>query len=309
MKIISHAPCRISLFGGGTDVEPFASKYGGMVFNMAINIRQHIELSNETNQWEMPQLSVGDFYIPFFEHFKVHTMLGMTAKSDSIIESGLGSSASAAVALVGALARYKNKTMTRPEIAELAWEIEVKKLGLYGGRQDQYCSAVGGVNIMEFGKRVNVAQLSPTFVDFLLPYLVLFYTGKNRSSGKIQEGFKNLSQEQIDSLKEMKNICLSSLDVMANKDIEGVGVLLNRTWQLKKMSNKGVSNERIDDIYKTAIANGAIGGKIMGAGGGGHILFICEPEKQKNLIKRLGKMGCKHIDFSLDFNGLETRIV
>jgi D-glycero-alpha-D-manno-heptose-7-phosphate kinase len=228
---------------------------------------------------------------------------------DGPIESGLGSSASLAVALIGASNKLKGIKMTNEQIAELAWNIEVNELGLFGGKQDQYAAVYGGINVMEFGDKVKVAQLSPSFVDPLLPYLTLFYTGKNRRSGKIQEAFKELSKPQLNALDGIKQLTYDGVNAIANKDVYSVGKLLDYAWQLKKKSNAGTTNEKIDAIYQTALKNGAIGGKILGAGGGGHILFICPPDEQDQLKNELSKYDCTWVDFSIDFNGLETRII
>jgi D-glycero-alpha-D-manno-heptose-7-phosphate kinase len=221
----------------------------------------------------------------------------------------MGSSASLAVALLGAIKRIKGEGMDRLKIAEEAYDIEVNKLKMFGGLQDQVHASYGGVNIIEFGKETKVNQLSPSFIEFLLPYMVLFYTGQNRKSGKIQEGFKKLTRDQIKSLNNIKALTIDAITAIRDKDVALIGELLDLAWQLKKRSNKGVSNDRIDRIYDLALKNGAIGGKVLGAGGGGHILFICPPDKQPNLKEVMAKMCCKWVDFSIDYNGLETRIL
>src|SRR4030042_4135023 len=150
MKIIAQAPCIVSLFGGGTDVDPYASKYGGLVFNIAINIRQKIILGGKSKL--LPQDNE-----EFFKVFQPK-MKRIEHMFDGEIESGLGSSASLAVALVGAGLKWNGIEMSKEWIAEKAGDIEENKLGLYGGRQDQLCAAYGGVNLMEFGKKVIVNQ-------------------------------------------------------------------------------------------------------------------------------------------------------
>lgn len=301
MKVISQAPTRISLFGGGTDVEPYASKYGGTTFNFAINLRQKVIFGGKNKL--LPNDNP-DFFKAFQPKLKRIEHI-----FDGQIESGLGSSASLAVALVGAGLKWNDITATKKWIAEKAWDIEVNKLKLFGGKQDQYCSVHGGINLMEFGKDVIVTPLSHTFLDALMPNLVLFYTGRNRVSAKIQEGFKKLDDSQKNALDNIKLLTLSGVQAITSRDNEKVGRLLDDAWKLKKKSNKGVSNDFIDNIYATAIKSGAWGGKIMGAGGGGHILFVCEQYKQEELKNNLSKLGCTWIDFSIDFNGLETRII
>ena len=308
MKIISTAPTRISLFGGGTDINPYSSLYGGVAFNMAINIRQKVELDTKSTKHNWIKGDSLDFINSFLEPYKVGDC-GLNHSFDGCMESGLGSSASLAVALIGAVNKSKGTKMSKDDVAEKAWDIEVNKLGLYGGKQDQYCATYGGINLMEFNDSVKVTQLSPTFVDFLTPYLIMFYTGTNRKSGKIQEGFKRLTRKQKDTLDQVKDICITGVQAISNKDIQEVSAALNTAWELKKESNIGVSNEKIDKLYNKAINGGAYAGKVMGAGGGGHMLFICEPDRQKKLITDMKMLGCRYVDFSLDFNGLETRIL
>ena len=137
--------------------------------------------------------------------------------------------------------------------------------------------------------------------------MLLFYTGKNRKSGKIQEGFKNPSEEQIQTLLKIKEITYDGIKAMASKDIKKVGELLECMWELKKKSNKGVTNPDIDNIYEKAKNNGALGFKLSGAGGGGHFVVICKPEDQERLIKSMNEIGVKNIHFSIDYNGLDVR--
>ena len=305
MKIISQAPCRISLYGGGTDIPTYASKYGGVVFNMAINIRQKVIMGGEHKLLEGDSEEFFNAFSPDFRGFDC----SISHKFDGHMESGLGSSAALAVSLIGAMDKYKNTNLSKDQIAEMAWNIEVNELGLFGGKQDQYAAVYGGVNVMEFNDKVTVTQLPPSFIEPLLPSMILFYTGKNRRSGKIQEAFKELSKTQIDALNSLKQLTYDGVNAIANKDIYSVGKLLDYAWQLKKQSNAGTTNDKIDAIYQTASKNGAIGGKILGAGGGGHILFVCPPDKQEQLKEALTKHDCTWTDFGIDFNGLETRII
>jgi D-glycero-alpha-D-manno-heptose-7-phosphate kinase len=315
MKVLSVAPTRLSLFGGGTDVSPYCDLYGGLCINMAINLRQNLTMYSGEELFELTGKSVfpyganPDFYYQMLEEYGINDGVHLTkliSKFDGLIESGIGSSASAAVALLGAINKRKNLGMSLNDIAEKAWELEVKKLSLYGGRQDQYASVYGGVNVMEFkkGGGVNVTPLAKGFVEPLFPSLALFYTGKNRKSATIQEGFKELDQDQIGALNRIKKITIEAIDPIAKGDFRVTGALLDEAWEWKKLSNKGVTNPEIDAIYTKAKELGAYGGKILGAGSGGFILFIVDPKERDQFIK---KLGLEHWDFSVDFNGLEVR--
>ena len=198
MKIIASAPCRISLFGGGTDLPVFYEKHGGLVISMAINLKQHIEFDTDapkgiSPEWAIPQNGNVDFYGKFMDEFKLNRVFFVN-KSDAPIQSGLGSSASAAVALVAALSRIKGQNLTKEEIAEKAWDIEVNKLGLYGGKQDQYRAVYGGFGSTRF-KDYAISTVYNAFVnnDFWEERLMLFYTGETRKDPKIQERFKQLT--------------------------------------------------------------------------------------------------------------------
>ena len=306
MKIIAQCPTRLSLFGGGTDVNPYAEKYGGICINLAINLRQHILLDTESKIHDWIREDSLDFINTLLAPLKVGDC-GINHTFDGIIESGLGSSASLAVALIGAINKYKGIKMTKSEIAEKAWDIEVNKLGLYGGKQDQYAAVYGGANFLVFEDKVYRYSFPRIGIEKIYPYLMLFYTGQNRKSPKIQEAFKTLTESQKDALDQLKEIAYAAVDPIKSGDVEQVAKLLQATWEFKKKSNKGVTNERIDLIYQSALEAGAWAGKILGAGGGGHMIFICPPEKQNELKRKLGNIECKWIDFGIDWNGLEVR--
>mgnify|MGYP001582043659 FL=1 len=267
---------------------------------MAINIRQEFKLNTDKEN---------DFPNGFIATIANHSgLVGQIEQSfDGIITGGIGSSAAAAVALVGMANKYRNLGMGLGEIAEMAWKVEVDKLGLYGGKQDQYCAAFGGINGMEFREnRVDVVPMSCEFADKLRPSLVLFHLGFNRKDPKIQEGFKKLSQSQIFYLSEIKKLVIEVAPHIGDGDIEAVGKLLHKSWDLKKKSNKGVGNEVFEAVYKKAQNLGAWGGKICGAGGGGYCIFMIDPNKRQGLIDNL---GIKWVDFDISWDGLDTRIL
>lgn len=290
-------------------MEPYASIYGGLCINMAINIRQKFTFDDEI----LPEPAIWyregrdeKFYKAFLDEFSFDKH--WIQIFDGKLEAGLGSSASAAVALVGGLARIKGINLSKKDIADKAWDIEVNKIGLFGGKQDQYCSALGGFNVLNFDENgVLIMSLSRNWGEFIYPYLVLFYLGKNRQSATIQEGFKNLTSQQIDALHKIKEIAEKGFDLISQGKIKEIGELLDESYFYKKQSNKGVSDDEIDEIYEAGIEVGAYGGKIMGAGGGGHMVFICPLDKREKLVNKMVELGVQEIDFSIDWNGLETR--
>ncbi len=299
-KIIAIAPSRISLFGGGTDTPYYAENFGGLCLNLAINIRHRVVLGDKNKLTEADN--------PRF--IKAFTDFPVIHEYDNTIESGLGGSAGLAVILVAANARYKGEVLTLEQISEKAWDIEVNKIKLFGGRQDQYACAYGGVNVMEFTKDgVKVTPLSRESIEWLLPYMVLFYTGFTRKSPKIQEGLKVLSDEQVFHLTIVKNMAIQGITAMVEKDINKVANLMRQAWEAKKASNKGVSNEEIDKIHEEGLKRGALCGKLLGSGGGGHILYFVQPEQRNDFIKAMEEKGLKWVDFGVDWSGVETRMI
>jgi D-glycero-alpha-D-manno-heptose-7-phosphate kinase len=311
MKVISHAPSRISLFGGGTDIDPYAQTYGGVCLSMAINIRQHVILDDHAKSLHLTEDDDPHFLWKVVESMGfAKTTFGVKHRYDHSIEGGLGSSAAFAVALVGALNKISGKSATPAEVAHSAWDIEVNKLGLYGGRQDQYAAAYGGVNAMQFGREgVVVTPLSRGFLEPILPHFLLFHMGFNRQRHDIQKSFKKLESIQVKALDGIKALAVAAIDPLAQGDIAEVARLMKHSWELKKYSNKGVTNEDIDALYEKALSMGASAGKVLGAGGGGHFLFIVAPDKQKEFIKNMEKERMRHVDFSIDWTGLDTRIL
>lgn len=294
MKVLSIAPTRLSLFGGGSDVNPYASIYGGLCINMAINLRQQFILDDEGYEL-VPSLKIikggnPDFYMKFFEEMEFYPNL--VQKADMAIESGLGTSASAAVALISAISKFKGLKMTKDEIAEKAWDIEVNKIGLFGGKQDQYCAAFGGFNLMKFGKEVKIQGFPRRVAEKVSDHLLLFDTGIRRKDPKLQENLKEINEEQKQALDKIKQIANDAYHRIYKGDIKGLGKLLDDTWNYKKKSNK-VTTPEIDKHYEIAKKIGAYGGKICGSGGGGCMVFIAPKDKHNDLIEGL---DMKYVD-------------
>ena len=312
MIIKAQSPCRISLVGGGTDVNPFAQTFGGATISLAINIRQKFILYEGDDMWSRGENKVPygcnpQFVYAFRERFGVNSMHHnrFVSESDGGIRGGIGSSAAIAVAIVGALAKSQNKKMSRSEIAELAWEIETKDLKMFGGKQDQYSSAFGGLNLFEFTDKVTVQSFDRKYAEGIMPSLVLFHTNLERKNPKIQEGYKKLDSKQIKALKEIKSLVLPTIEAIDNGNTQILGEILDTSWQLKKKSNKGISNEHISNIYQYAKQHGAIGFKCCGAGGGGFIMCIVKDKEQ--FIHDMKDL--EWWDFAPDYTGLDIRIL
>ena len=311
LKIVVSAPMRISLMGGSTDLPVFYEKHGGLVISMAINLRQKIKIDMEGYEM-VPHLKLfknanPNFYMKFFEEFDCMPQT-LKAISDTPIQSGLGSSASAAVALVASLSRLKGQNLTKKEIAEKAWDIEVNKLGLYGGKQDQYAASCGGFNAYIFSKdevKIAALDLNPRFWK---ERIILFYIGNVRKNPKIQEGLKELNPLEEKALELIKINAGLAIEALGKEDVQTISELLKESWEAKKKSNN-VTNERIDMVYDEALKSGALAGKLNGSGQGGFMTFLVNPDKQDQVKTALTAIGCTWYDFSLDWNGVETRIL
>lgn len=305
MRILSQAPTRISLAGGGTDLESYSNEFGGFVVNLAINIPTHIfintDSSNIFNQYPTEaDPSLFDLIIKLYGTKKLHVISSFDGK----IGAGLGSSASATVALLGALVKANNILTDPFLIAKQAYLLEAKEMKWTTGKQDQYAASVGGMNGWRFGSN-EVEQMSvPRFcVDAIYPYLFLTYIGK-RQRNHLQDDLMRLNHDQIQILSSMKEIARDMFDAVMKRDIIKIAELIQASWALKKASNKKISDEKIDAIYRKAMNNGAMAGKLLGSGGGGYMLFLVSPDKRSDFIKRT---GLEEVDFMPDYSGLSIR--
>lgn len=283
---------------------------------MAINLRQHLKMYSGPDLLEfnngyggtniIPIHGSHEFYYKILDEYKINDMhhTKLFSQFDGYLESGLGSSAACAVAMLGAVNQRLELNLTREQVALKAWELETQKLGLFGGKQDQWASAFGGVNVFEFNGTVKVNALDRSFIEPFMPYFVLLYTGSNRKSATIQEGLKELSGFQVEALDKIKATAFNGIKAMADRDIKETGKLLLESWEQKKASNKGVTTPEIDKMFVKATKLGSFGHKLCGAGGGGYALFMVEPAKRKEFIKG---MGLEHFDFEISWDGLDVR--
>jgi D-glycero-alpha-D-manno-heptose-7-phosphate kinase len=227
--------------------------------------------------------------------------------------SGLGSSSAMMVALVGLLKEFHGLPLTDYEIAEVAYEIERVDLGIKGGMQDQYAAAFGGFNFMEFlSDRVVVNQLkvSRDIVNELEYNLLIGNTGKLRlSSHIIDDQVRRYEEGDADSnsaLREIKALATEMKDALLHRKLDEFGRLLDQEWQHKRRMSPRISSPELDELYASALKEGAIGGKITGAGGGGYMLLYCRFDKKPAIRERLAKMGVNMSEVSLEPLGLQT---
>lgn len=339
MLLRARAPVRIDFAGGWTDVALFTEESKGLVVNAAINIYSFATIACDSPRLQ-PDSKIGvrlysaDFDVhvesPDVSQLKydgnidlvkaaMRKMLGkgngfsLSTQSIAPPESGLGTSAAMGVALVGVISAFQESPLLPYESAELASSIERHELEILGGKQDHYASAVGGINFMEFmGEEVKTSSLkiAPEVCYELEKNLVLCYSGRSRPSGNIHQNvtdaYVNNDVKTRTALRNMKEIARAAKTALMHGKLSNFGQLLNENWENQKSLHPSVTNEHIDGLFDTALTGGAIGGKACGAGGGGCLVFYCEPDQEHQVRQRLEESGAKIIDFNFDFGGLQT---
>lgn len=330
-KVIrAKAPLRIGIAGGGTDVEPYASEHGGLVFNTTIDKYAYCTLiPNDSDEMTVISPNYGTFVekleLPMkydgraedlvkavVNHFGVTDGFKAFVKSDVPPGSGLGGSSTLMVAIIKAFAEWKKVKMSKHEIASLAFHLEREEIGLGGGKQDQYAAAFGGFNMMYFtaeGVEVKPIKLKDTTIKELEERSILCFTGKSRDSAAIiKEQVKDLKKDDTkgDAYEETKRLAACIGRAMKLTDIDGAAALLNLAWEQKKKFSSKISNQTINSLYAAAMENGALGGKVSGAGGGGFMFFICAPGKKEKVSEVLTSMGAEIMNFTFDAKGART---
>jgi len=327
--IRSRAPLRIGLAGGGTDVDPYASEKGGCVFNTTINKYayctltpvEEMDMTVESHYYGRYKASLknGPFKLDgnmdlikaVANYFELDKGFKMQIHSDVPAGSGLGGSSTMMVAMISAIANWIGRDMTMTETAQLSYHLEREVIGLKGGRQDQYAAAFGGFNFLNIkGNDVEVKPVSinSSIVDELQCRSVLCYTKISRDSADIINSQMESSKtgSNIEALDKSKVLAKDIGKSLRKGDIEHTGELLDTSWGYKKKFSNNVSNRHIDKLYDIARNNGAIGGKVSGAGGGGFMYFICEYDKKPQVAEALKKAGAELTDFMFDPHGVKS---
>jgi D-glycero-alpha-D-manno-heptose-7-phosphate kinase len=315
--IISKTPYRISFFGGGTDYPKWYRNNKSTIISSSINHYSYITIK------DLPQIFKYKYRIRYFyreeaknlrsikhpvikaalKFLKIKNGLDIVHHGDLPARSGIGSSSSFTVGIINALEAYKNNYLTKKRLTEKSLYLEQKILRESVGSQDQVAVSYGGFNVINFHKKkfsCKKLNLTKSKKKQLEEYIQLFFI-KNRDSKNIEKIKINNIYKNREYNKEIKNITVKAYKLLkSNKKnfIENFGKLLNQQWNLKKNLSKKVSNKYIDAIYSKAIENGAIGGKVLGAGGGGFLMLIIPPTKQKKISKliKLPKVKLKFED-------------
>jgi D-glycero-alpha-D-manno-heptose-7-phosphate kinase len=331
--IRAKAPLRISFAGGGTDVPPYPEREGGCVLNATIDNfawgslrpRADDKIEIESADLDLSLSYTVDSEMTFDGQLDLAkaAILRLGAKnshgfdvflhSDAPPGSGLGSSSALMVGLVGLVKEFKNLPLTEYEIAHLAYVIERQDLGIQGGLQDQYASSFGGFNFIEFEKDrviVNPLRISKEVVNELEHNLLLCYTGTTRRSDHIIEDqtrrYKDNEAKTVTALRQQKQLALDMKNVLLQHRLNDFGDLLHSAWEAKKNLSPKISSSVIDEMYEEARKQGALGGKMTGAGGGGYMLFYCLFERKHKVAAALRRLGAVTAEFAFDNHGLQT---
>lgn len=331
MIIRSKAPLRLGLAGGGTDVAPYSDLYGGAILNATISMYAYATIKplagnqiifNAIDKGEKIEFTSKDvlsvdgalnlhkaIYNRIVKQFtKSPLSFELTTYVDAPAGSGLGTSSTLVVAILGAFTEWLKLPLGEYDIAHLAYEIERVDLAMAGGKQDQYAATFGGVNFMEFYKDdkviVNPLRIRQNYLNELAHNLVLYYTGTSRLSSTIIEAQKKNvnagNKKSLEAMHKLKEHAVLMKEAILQGNIDKIGNLLELSWKFKKEMADGITNPQIDTIYEAAINAGASGGKISGAGGGGFIFFYCPNNTRNAVILALEKFGgqAKRYDFT-----------
>ena len=326
--LIARGPMRISFGGGGTDLEAYYARYGGLVVSTAINKYFYAIITTDESD-DLQVISAdyrslfrhspyndlfwnGDLALPkaILHHFGVRRGINLFVASEVPPGTGLGSSSAAAVTMVRALSTLVEQPMTKQQVAELASFIEISKMGMPIGKQDQYASAFGGLNKITFtseGVTVEPLKIARDVRQMLERRLMLFFTGSSRESTSILKHQRKSTEEQNESvlsaLHNIKQVAVEVQRCLERGDLDEFARLLHYSWQEKRRLAPGLSTGFIDECYTLALAHGASAGKITGAGGGGFLMLYCHEQAQEAVTNALEARGLKRMNFRFDHQG------
>ncbi|MFN5183034.1 MAG: dehydrogenase, partial [Bacteroidota bacterium] len=322
MIIRSKAPLRLGLAGGGTDVSPYSDTYGGAILNATVDLYAYSSLEPlnngkiefcidgtdkcySTSSAKVLALEEGyELFIGVYnrvvEQFNLEPLsFRLTSYIETPQGSGLGTSSTIVVSLLGAFVEWLNLPLGKYDIAHLAFEIERIDLKMAGGKQDQYAATFGGINFLEFSANdkviVNPLNLKSKVINELELNLLLYFTATQRLSAKIiSDQVKNVEQKNesaIEAMHKLKEQAHQMKENLLRGELNKIGDILQFGWENKKRMADSISNSLIDEIYDTAIQSGATGGKISGAGGGGFMFFFCPGVTKVKVAKSLERFG------------------
>ncbi|MBS1688809.1 MAG: dehydrogenase [Bacteroidetes bacterium] len=333
----SKAPLRIGLAGGGTDVSPYCDLYGGTVLNATISLYAYasiepldeptiiIEAIDRNEKVSYPKtdalpidgqldLASGVYNRIVREYGNVPSGFKITTYVDAPAGSGLGTSSTLTVAILGAFAEWLKLPLGEYDIAHMAYQVERIELAMAGGKQDQYAATFGGVNLMEFYGNdtviVNPLRIKDRYMYELGNNLLLYFTATSRLSSTIIEAqSKNVTdknQNSIEAMHQLKEQARMMKEALLKGKIHDIGAILDYGFRYKKQMAQGISNPLMDEIYETALKAGATGGKITGAGGGGFMMFYCPANTNYSVKQALSRFGGDFRNYQFTEGGLST---
>ncbi len=325
---VGMTPVRISFSGGGTDMPEYYEKYGGSVISTNINKFTYVVINpkfdntfqtfssdfethhKKTNYESLEPKHGTEIPISVVKYFKYKMGGDFLICSDVPPGSGLGASSALTVNCINTITSLMKKKLSKQKIADIAFHIERNVLKHPIGKQDDYVAAFGGFNYIKFEKdtiKVTPIKIKKSTINELEKNLLLFFVGDTRKNSNVlskqlrntKEGNKNT----IESLHTAKSLVDKFYDNLKNSDLMSIGELLHQGWIAKKKFAKGITNDKIDRIYQIALKHGATGGKLTGAGAGGHLLLYCQNPKQKIVLKKMVSLGLTPVPFNFHSSG------
>ncbi|NVN98371.1 MAG: dehydrogenase [Geobacteraceae bacterium] len=337
MIIRSKAPLRLGFAGGGTDVSPYSELFGGAILNATINMFAYATIEprddgrivfNSVDRMQRLELATSDaleingeldILKGVYNRVRAESACSplsfeLTTYVDAPPGSGLGSSSTLVVAILGAFAAWLRLPLGEYDIAHLAWEIERQDLAMAGGKQDQYSAAFGGFNFMEFtaGDKVivNPLRIKQDSLNELEFNILLYHMGTSRLSSTIIESqVENIANKEAAALEathRLKEQSLMMKESILKGKFDDIGEILNYGWKHKKAIATGITNPLIDEIYESAIASGATGGKVSGAGGGGFMMLYCPKNTRYRVVEALQRFGGEFRRFKFEKHGNQS---
>jgi D-glycero-alpha-D-manno-heptose-7-phosphate kinase len=326
--ILARAPYRISLGGGGTDLPSYYAQHGGFILSAAVNKYLYIYVNRPAadelirlkysryEQVAAPDEIAHDLVRPALQLLNLGGSLEIASMADVPAGTGLGSSGTYLVALLTALYELKREKVPTQALAEQACHIEMNIAGHPAGKHDPYLAAFGGFTCLDIDAdgRVKVSPLdiSITTVEEFRSNVLLFYTGLTRSSSDIlgaqQRDTERGDAAVIDSLHRTKELGYRIKEALEKGDLESFGLMLDEHWQNKKRRSTRISDERLDRWYETVKRNGGLGGKIMGAGGGGFFMFFCPSQSKARIRAALAREGLREMPYDFDYEGAKVLV-
>jgi len=333
----SKAPLRIGLAGGGTDVSPYSDQFGGAILNATVSLfayaniepleeskiivqaldrkeEQHFDWATKLPLDGTLDLLKGVYNRIYKDYNMPSTGFRLSTFVDAPAGSGLGTSSTLVVAIIGAFVEWLKLPLGDYDIAHYAYQIERNDLKLSGGKQDQYAAMFGGVNFMEFYGDdkviVNPLRIRPEYLHELENNLVLYFTSTSRESASIiDEQVKNVNsknEKSIEAMHQLKEQARMMKEALLRGKLNEFGKILDFGFQQKRRMAQNISNSRIEEIYEAAKKAGATGGKISGAGGGGFMIFYCPGNSHHLVVEELNKFGGEVKNYTFTKYGLTT---